>query len=165
MNRRELFGQIGSPFQDKNSAKPTIRPPYYIDEQSFDGCIVCEDKPCVVACETNIILIKETKPILDFSYSGCTYCDKCAHACLLDVLKIESKKYIKASFKIDVLKCLSWQSTMCFSCKDPCLDNAIVFDGLFKPVIQDNLCTSCGFCVQACPTAAIEILTTTKENI
>ncbi len=46
---------------------------------------------------------------------------------------------------------------MCFSCKDPCLDDAIEFIGMFRPEIIDDKCTSCGFCIKACPTQAIEI--------
>ena len=39
---------------------------------------------------------------------------------------------------------------MCFSCKDPCLDNAIDFKAMFMPEINDK-CTSCGFCLSRCP--------------
>lgn len=46
---------------------------------------------------------------------------------------------------------------MCFSCKDPCLDDAIEFLGMFRPEIVTDKCTSCGFCLRACPTSAIEI--------
>jgi len=121
----------------------------------FDICLSCDDKPCVASCEVDIILIKKEKPILSFENSGCTYCDECAKACLKDALKIEFKKDIDIRIKIDRVKCLSHHETMCFSCKDPCLDDAIIFDGLFKPIINDSLCTSCGFCIKACPTSAI----------
>ena len=46
---------------------------------------------------------------------------------------------------------------MCFSCKDPCLDDAIQFLGMFRPEIDENLCTSCGFCLKVCPTDAITL--------
>jgi ferredoxin-type protein NapF len=45
---------------------------------------------------------------------------------------------------------------MCFSCKDPCLDDAIDFIAMFRPEINSN-CTSCGFCIKYCPVDAIEI--------
>ena len=51
----------------------------------------------------------------------------CAISCQNGVLNIEDKKQIEAKIEIDVLTCLSWQNTMCFSCKDPCLENAIDF--------------------------------------
>ena len=63
---------------------------------------------------------------------------------------------------IDLIKCLSWNQTMCFSCKDPCLDNAIKFLAMFRPEINTDNCTSCGFCIKVCPTDAITI-TINKE--
>ena len=92
----------------------------------------------------------------NFSNSGCTYCDLCAISCQNGVLNIEDKKQIEAKIEIDILTCLSWQNTMCFSCKDPCLENAIDFLGMFRPTINQN-CTSCGFCIKVCPTNAIKI--------
>ncbi|HIQ30802.1 MAG TPA: 4Fe-4S dicluster domain-containing protein, partial [Aquifex aeolicus] len=38
------------------------------------------------------------------------------------------------------------------------LDNAIKFEGLGKPVILQDRCTSCGFCVSTCPAGAIEVV-------
>ena len=111
-----------------------------------------------MACEENIIFIQEDfTPKLDFSSNGCTYCDLCAIACPNEVLKLEYKKNIDAKIEIDVLSCLSWNQTMCFSCKDPCLDDAIDFLAMFRPSINDK-CTSCGFCIKVCPTNAIKII-------
>jgi ferredoxin-type protein NapF len=52
---------------------------------------------------------------------------------------------------------MSWNNTMCFSCKDPCLEDAIFFNAMFKPIINENKCTNCGFCVSVCPSNAIFI--------
>lgn len=157
MQRRELFSSLSKPFR-KESEK-IVRPPYFKDINLFlTNCINCETKDCFNACEESIIKIKDDgSPILDFSNSGCTYCDLCANACLHEVLNIEHKKEIEAKIEIDVLLCLSWNSTMCFSCKDPCLDNAIDFLGMFRPNINQD-CTSCGFCIKVCPTSAIKIV-------
>ena len=134
-----------------------MRPPYFEDESLFQtDCQTC-DSQCVNACELNIIFIQEDKtPKLDFSNSGCTYCDDCAKACPNEVLNIEYKKNINAKISIDVIQCLSWNQTMCFSCKDPCIDDAIDFIGLFRPEINDK-CTSCGFCIKVCPANAIKL--------
>ena len=94
---------------------------------------------------------------LDFTSSGCTQCDECANVCPNAVLKLEYKKHINAKIEIDVLSCLAWNQTMCFSCKDPCLDDAIDFLGMFRPSINSS-CTSCGFCIKTCPTNAIKIV-------
>ena len=168
MKRRELFSSLFSPFkEEKETIEEIIRPPYFNNENDFIKiCITCEDKSCTTVCEENIILIGEDgTPSLNFANSGCTYCDECAEACQLDVLKIENKKNINAKFSIDLLKCMSWNKTMCFSCKDPCLDDAIKFLGMFRPEIKTDLCTSCGFCIKVCPTDAIslEIINENKE--
>ena len=155
MKRRELFSSLG--FQ-KRKQESLIRPPYFKDKSAFQReCIKCEGV-CATVCEEQIIFIREDKtPFLDFKESGCTYCDKCALACEFDVLNVEDKKEIEAKIKIDMLQCLSWQKTMCFSCKDACMDDAIEFLGLFRPEILYDKCTSCGLCVGVCPTNAIKV--------
>ena len=157
MKRRELFGSLASSFKEEDVQETIIRPPYYEDESLFiDACKDC-DGICATSCETNIIEIQENKtPKLNFSANGCTFCDECAKVCPNEVLNIEYKKDIQAKVKIDILKCLSWNQTMCFSCKDPCLDDAIDFLAMFRPEINDN-CTSCGFCIKTCPVEAITI--------
>lgn len=161
MKRRELFGSLAFPFSKKEKQEKIIRPPYFENENSeslfLTNCIDCEGL-CNTVCEENIIVIQEDNtPKLDFSISGCTYCDKCAEVCPKEVLKIENKKNIDIKIEIDVLSCLSWNQTMCFSCKDPCLDKAIDFLAMFRPSINNN-CTSCGFCIKVCPTDAIKII-------
>ncbi len=169
MKRRELFSSLASPFNKKEKLEGIIRPPYFNDNDDFiKSCVTCEEKSCSTVCEEDIIIIQEDgTPKLDFSKSGCTYCDECAISCVSDVLKIENKKNINATFSIDLIKCMSWNQTMCFSCKDPCLDDAIKFLGMFRPEIEMDICTACGFCIKVCPTNAIsfKILEKEKEEI
>ncbi len=157
MKRRELFSSLASSFNQEDVQERIIRPPYFQDESLFlTSCSECEGD-CANACEVDIIDIQKDKtPKLNFSNSGCTYCDDCAIACPTEVLKVEYKKNIDAKISINILKCLSWNQTMCFSCKDPCIDDAIEFLAMFRPQINEN-CTSCGFCMKVCPTNAIEI--------
>lgn len=157
MKRRELFSSLASSFKNDKQEK-IIRPPYFVNEEVFfTNCIECDGK-CSTVCEENIIIMQDDKtPKLDFSDGGCTYCDECALACEFDVLTIENKTNIDIKIQIDVLKCLSWNKTMCFSCKDPCLDDAIDFIAMFRPEINDN-CTSCGYCIRYCPSEAIKII-------
>jgi len=161
MKRRELFSSLTSSFTNNKEEKleTYIRPPYFKAESDFiDVCHTCVEKSCQSACEVEIINIKEDgTPILNFSNSGCTYCDECASACEPNVLTLENKKNINAKFSIGLLECMSWNQTMCFSCKDPCLDDAIKFLGMFRPEIDDALCTACGFCLKVCPTDAITL--------
>jgi len=159
MKRRELFGSLVSSFNKDKQERIIVRPPYYQDETDFHkNCIDCLDKPCISVCEEQIIkVLDDGTPYIDFNISGCTYCDDCANACEKDVLKVENLKNINASIKIDILKCFSWNQVMCFSCKDPCIDDAIEFLGMFRAEILQDKCTSCGYCIKVCPADAITI--------
>lgn len=159
MQKRELFGSLVSSFKKGGQeGKIIIRPPYFNDRDSFlVNCVKC-DGICQSFCKEKIIVIKDDKtPVLDFSKGGCTYCDECAKVCEFGVLNIEYKRDIQAKVTIDMLKCLSWDKTMCFSCKELCMEDAIVYLGLFRPEIDANKCTNCGFCVSVCPTHAIKV--------
>ena len=160
MDRRELFGSLTSGFRDNSETKSELilRPPYNNDESLFHNeCQNCEGL-CATVCEVEIIKIAEDKtPYLSFDKSGCTFCDDCVSACEFDVLTLEAKANIQANITISEASCLAWNDVMCMSCKDPCLDNAIAFAGLFKPVIDMSKCTACGFCISRCPAFAIEI--------
>ncbi len=159
MERRELFSFLSSPLTDGGLEKETIiRPPYYSDIAAFDTeCQNCDGK-CATLCQEQIIIIREDKtPKLDFSSSGCTYCDDCATACEPDVLRVEDRRLIDAGIRINEKNCVSWQGVMCFSCKDPCLEDAIEFKAMFMPTIEQEKCTSCGFCISRCPANAIDI--------
>ncbi len=167
MQRREFFSSFSS-LLEKNkeeASKGVVYPPYNEDISLFtDECKNCDAK-CASACEENIIFIaKDATPYLLFNTSGCTFCDACAEVCEFDVLKVENRHYIQADISISQSACLAWNDTMCFSCKEPCLDNAIIFDGLFKPIIDKDKCTSCGFCISRCPTNAIELTIIRKKN-
>jgi ferredoxin-type protein NapF len=160
MERRELFSFLSSSIQGdvKGKKQRIIRPPYYDDKDAFDKeCHKCDGK-CASFCQEQIIVIAEDKtPFLDFSEGGCTYCDECANVCEYDVLFLQNKHTIDANVTIDEKSCLSWQGVMCFSCKDPCLEDAIEFQAMFMPHIDEQKCTSCGFCISRCPSASITI--------
>ena len=167
MKRRELFSSLASSFKEKKESQESIiRPPYYLNKTDFHkSCISCSDKNCATVCEEQIIIIQDDgTPKLNFDIDGCTYCDDCAIACKENVLKIEYRKNINAIFSIDLIKCMSWNQTMCFSCKDPCMTDAIKFLGMFRPEIEIDICTACGFCVKVCPTNAISFNIIEKEE-
>ena len=157
MERRELFSFLSSSLKGEKR-EIIIRPPYYSDITAFDTeCQNC-DALCATLCQEQIIIIGEDKtPRLDFSTNGCTYCDDCATACEPNVLRVEDRRQIDAGIRINESKCLSWQGVMCFSCKDPCLEDAIDFKVMFMPTINQEKCTSCGFCISRCPSDAIDI--------
>ncbi len=160
IQKRELFGSLVSSFKKGGQERDlVVRPPYFSEEKSFSvNCIKC-DGACSLACEEKIITIREDKsPSLDFSKGGCTYCDECAKVCEFGVLSLEYKRDIQAKVTINMLKCLSWDKTMCFSCKELCMEDAIVYLGLFRPEVDMEKCTNCGFCISVCPTEAIKLV-------
>ncbi len=135
-----------------------IRPPYS-EDGDFKLCTDC-DGLCAKSCPENIIKIAEDKtPYLSFESKGCTFCEECAKVCPENVLKInpDIKPKINAVVEIEKIKCVSWHGTICNSCSDVCLDAAIKFEGLWKPEIKNEKCTSCGFCFTVCPVSAITI--------
>ena len=159
-NRREFFKSFKQPLQTKKE-EPTLRPPYGLSESLFQSeCVICEEKFCVTSCDEGIILIKsDGTPTLKFNKSGCTFCEECAISCKSGVLSLEHplyKEVLNATFQIDFDSCMAHQKTICFACKEPCIDDAIIFNGMFNPVIDSDKCTSCGFCISRCPTNAIE---------
>jgi len=158
MKRRELFSSLASFKKGGQESKIIVRPPYFSDEDSFLlSCVKC-DGVCASVCGEKIITIGNDKtPTLSFTQSGCTYCDECAKACEFGVLKIDDRKNINTKITIDMLKCISWDKVMCFSCKEVCLEDAVNFLGLFRPEIDMQKCTSCGFCVGVCPTEAVKV--------
>lgn len=148
----------------ENTKKDVIRPPYSDENSDFSQCKECEGS-CVLSCEERILFRDiDGSPYVSFNGKGCTFCKKCAESCELDVLSLEKPAKINANLKIEINKCLAWNGTMCFSCKEPCLDNAIRFEGIFKPQILSDLCTGCGFCIPVCPTGAISIKPVEVEN-
>jgi len=162
-SRREFFKNLTKPLAKvKEDSKPLyLRPPYARDLELFDKeCIECESKDCAKVCDENIIVIEaKGTPILNFTQSGCTFCQECAIACKRGVLSIEEgQESINATFIINKELCMSHNGSVCFSCKEPCIDNAILFKGMFEPIIDIQKCTSCGFCLSRCPTNAIEYI-------
>jgi ferredoxin-type protein NapF len=162
-SRRDLFNSFTKPLRS-NQEEDTpllIRPPYGKDESIFQSeCPSCEDKACVASCDEEIIFIaKDGTPTLNFEKNGCTFCDDCAKACSKDVLSLENTntaESLSAIFRISLDGCVAHHGVICYSCKEPCIDDAILFNGMFNPIIDENRCTGCGFCVARCPVEAIE---------
>lgn len=153
--RRGFFGAIASLF--KEEAQYIVRPPYVTEGTTFNECFTCEAM-CVSACEEKIIhRDNQGVPFVDFKTSGCSDCHKCLDACTPNVLG-DPTKFIQGHAKIKMITCISHQGTICFSCKEPCLENAIVFKGMLNPIILPEKCTGCGYCIGVCPTGAIEVV-------
>ncbi len=137
-----------------------VRAPYGESESLFQSkCPSCESKSCVASCDEKIIFISDDgTPVLTFKQNGCTFCDDCAIACEEGVLSLENRdtaERLNAMFRISLEGCVAHHGVICSACKEPCIDNAILFNGMFAPVIDEDRCTGCGFCMARCPTQAI----------
>jgi len=161
-SRRDFLNAFRKPLvQSKEVVAPMLRPPYGLNEALFQSeCTVCDSNACVTACDEKIIvLLEDGTPTLNFTKSGCTFCDACAIACEANVLSLENvqtSENINAIFRISTQSCVAHNGVICFSCKEPCIDDAILFNGMFNPVIDMDKCTACGFCLSRCPTVAID---------
>jgi ferredoxin-type protein NapF len=161
-SRREFFNAFRKPLvQTKEVLAPVLRPPYGLNESLFQSeCIQCESKACIASCDEKIIvLLEDGTPTLNFTKSGCTFCDECAISCEANVLSLENKhtsEMLNATFQISTQGCVAHNGVICFSCKEPCIDDAILFNGMFNPIIDMDKCTACGFCLSRCPTVAID---------
>ncbi len=155
LGRRGFLGALGALAANK---EVSTRPPYAGDETLFGTeCPQCEGM-CGTVCEEAIIKFSDKKiPYIDFSVSGCSDCGECMGACEPGVLN-DSDVFIKGSLRINAVKCVSWHGVACFSCKDPCLENAIHFENMFRPEIVNDACTLCGYCISRCPGNAIEVI-------
>ncbi|AKF25595.1 nitrate reductase [Sulfurovum lithotrophicum] len=160
-NRRDFFRSFTKPLRQTKEESPLlVRPPYGKDESLFQSeCPSCESKSCVASCDEKIIFIADDgTPTLTFKENGCTFCDACAEVCETGVLSLENEgtaDWLNAVFKISLEACVAHQGVICHACKEPCIDDAILFNGMFNPVIDDEKCTACGFCMSRCPTQAI----------
>lgn len=162
ISKREVFPSLASRFSKSSIDKPLhVKPPYNEDIVLFESkCVNCNEKTCVSVCEEDIIKLDENKiPFLSFEKSGCTFCRECANACPHKVLVLNQNSFIKAKFNIDINSCLAWNSVMCSSCRDVCNDEAISFLGVFRPTIDMDKCTGCGFCYGVCPPYAVKYKT------
>jgi len=170
-SRRDFFKSFAVPLR-KNKEEETpllVRPPYGSSESLFQSeCPSCESKACVTSCDEKIIFIADDgTPTLSFEKNGCTFCDECANICEEGVLSLENTQtatWLNAVFKISLETCVAHHGVICHSCKEPCIDDAILFNGMFNPVIDDDKCTACGFCISRCPTQAISYTTYELKN-
>lgn len=168
--RRAFLAALAKPL---GSAKAQtlfpVRPPYGKNESAFQNeCPSCESQACVASCDERIITIDEAgTAAVDFSKSGCTFCEACAEACekgVLSTMYAYNAEQLNAVFRISTQACIAHHGVICSACKEPCIDDAILFNGLFNPVIDEEKCTGCGFCMARCPVSAIGYMTYEIES-
>lgn len=166
------------------------RPPWALVEQAFvERCTRCEN--CIEICPEKIIQKgRGGFPVIDFSLSGCSFCEKCLGSCEPGALiKQQTQKNKNNSNNIpqqteaentdtnDILPwklkaviqpaCLSLHGIVCRTCGDACEEEAIRFKlelgGVARPLLDNDNCTGCGYCYSLCPVKAIEIKSITPQ--
>lgn len=90
------------------------------------GCHLCDDWPCVTACEPKALVLEEPN----------------------DDGEVKLPKFAIA--EIDPNTCLPYTGPECGACSASCpVDGALVFEAE-KPVINVEHCVGCGLCREAC---------------
>ena len=170
----------------KARAKHWIRPPFAIDELEF--LLVCTrcDK-CVEACPHGVIFPLAARlgaqvaatPAMDLFNKGCHLCTDwpCVGACDTGALKRDQSEHDDtapggvevgerplpslARVRIDTQRCLPYLGPECGACAGSCPVEGAMSWSREKPRIDEQRCTGCALCREACVLvpSAIEIKT------
>jgi len=168
--------------QESRAAPFALRPPGALAVQDFNAtCIKCGK--CVNACPYDTLKLTSAggdlpigMPYFEPRKIPCYLCPDipCMKACPTGALSPELKNINDARMGlavIDIENCLSWKGLRCEICHRECplKGKAISLEthprniskhAMFVPLVHSNVCTGCGICEKACPTAeaAIRIL-------
>jgi ferredoxin-type protein NapG len=171
--------------QVKARARHWIRPPFAIDELEFLlACTRCDQ--CIEACPHDVIFPLATRlgaqvattPAMDLLNRGCHLCVDwpCVGACDTGALKLAENEIDRAPdeadvavrplpdlarLRIDTQRCLPYLGPECGVCADSCPVEGAMSWSHEKPRIDEQLCTGCALCREACvlQPSAIEIET------
>ncbi len=173
MDRRDFFRrglgkatEVAVKAADKrvsDRAKHWIRLPFALPELDFLlACTRCN--ACIEACPYDVIFPLAARlgadvvntPALDLLKKGCHLCEDwpCVNACEAKALEIkedgEGYKVKFASAEIDENRCLPFSGPECGACIYICpVEGALILQQN-KPVINQDLCTGCALCREAC---------------
>ncbi len=177
MKRRTFLGLMGSSvtclpvlfLSSKHSvsallkspvATNRLRPPGAVAEEFFPAkCVRCGR--CVEVCPYRSIVMLDIRsgihagtPLMEVEKIPCYLCMKCVDVCPTGSLRRVKQEDTRMGLAVvNKFHCLAWIGTiMCRTCYDKCPfpEKAIRLDQL-RPVVDENACTGCGICTNACP--------------
>jgi len=191
---RRGFGRVTEEVVKHADAKLTerssrwIRPPYALSEIEFLlACTRCD--ACINACPHEVIFPLAAKngadvmntPALDLLNKGCHMCTDwpCVTACDVDALSlpvmekdensedeltvIPLPKFVNIS--IDTSSCLPYLGPECGVCATVCpVDGALQWQ-MEKPSVNQQLCTGCAMCREACITEPKSITVNNNPSV
>ncbi len=110
------------------------------------GCHLCDDWPCVNVCEVNALSLTEPAmkaPVDDEGTAASSATDD-------DIKNVQTLTPKLAKVTIDKQSCLPYSGPECGACFNSCpIPGALMID-MFKPVINQQLCSGCGLCRENC---------------
>ncbi len=144
-----------------------IRPPFAVDELDFLlACTRCDK--CIAACPHDVLFKLSARlglrvagtPAMDLLNRGCHLCRDwpCVTACEADALKLpdpgEGRAPARAKLarvEIDRGTCLPYAGPECGACAHACpVPGALEWEDGLRPVIDQESCTGCALCREAC---------------
>lgn len=144
-----------------------IRPPFAVGEPEFlANCTRCNK--CIEACPHDVLFTLSSDlgprvagtPAMDLLHRGCHMCADwpCVNVCEPKVLKRPDQDdgtppapAKLALARIDTTACLPYLGPECGACADSCpVPGALGWENGLKPFIDNEICTGCALCRQAC---------------
>ncbi|MCH8036193.1 MAG: 4Fe-4S dicluster domain-containing protein [Proteobacteria bacterium] len=164
-------------------AQGWLRPPFALDEPEFlETCTRCDK--CIAACPYDVLFALAPDlghrvagtPAMDLLDRGCHLCADwpCVSACEPNALRRPDQgegtppaPAKLALVRIDTHTCLPYSGPECGACAESCpVPGALEWEGGLRPVINEDLCTGCALCREACivDPKAIKITALTPED-
>jgi len=112
---------------------------------SNKGCHLCKDWPCVNACEANALVLPDTtgdSPEVNESGTKTTPAENTS----------DDHQWVPKLAKVTINEqtCLPYSGPECGACFNSCpITGALTVD-IFRPVIDQALCSGCGLCRENC---------------